>query len=86
MQTRRRNAFPPFPPSLPKQNVLPTAQRALARLHAGGRWRTPVVFMTNGGGMLEQQKAEQLAGWLDAPVDAAQVRGSTRHMWGGWHG
>ncbi|KAG1677369.1 hypothetical protein FOA52_010748 [Chlamydomonas sp. UWO 241] len=56
------------------RKVLPTASAAVRKLVRGdGSWRVPVVFMTNGGGVTEAVKAEQLSTWLDAPVDASQV-------------
>jgi HAD superfamily hydrolase (TIGR01456 family) len=54
--------------------TLPAARRALAALHGpGGRARLPFAFLTNGGGMLEADKAAQLAGWLGVPVAPTQV-------------
>eukprot|EP00198_Chlamydomonas_reinhardtii_P000554 XP_001689889.1 predicted protein [Chlamydomonas reinhardtii] len=38
-----------------------------------GRWRYPVVFMTNGGGVCEERKAAQLSGWLGIRVAPSQV-------------
>ena len=38
-----------------------------------GRWRYPVVFMTNGGGTSEARKAQQLTEWLGVPVSEQQV-------------
>jgi ribonucleotide monophosphatase NagD (HAD superfamily) len=38
-----------------------------------GRWRYPVCFITNGGGVPEAHKAQQLSQWLGVPVDEQQV-------------
>jgi ribonucleotide monophosphatase NagD (HAD superfamily) len=38
------------------------------QLCPNGRWAYPVVFLTNGGGVSESYKAEQLSQWLDVPV------------------
>lgn len=43
------------------------------QLCPGGTWRYPVCFLTNGGGVCESHKAEQLASWLHVPVEASQV-------------
>ena len=54
--------------------VLPAAIRAIKRLYDQGTgWRFPVAFMTNGGGMLEADKAAELSEKLDAHVSEEQV-------------
>lgn len=40
---------------------------------AGEKPKYPVCFLTNGGGVTEQQKAEQLSGWLDVAVGVDQA-------------
>lgn len=40
---------------------------------AGEKPKYPVCFLTNGGGVTEQQKAEQLSEWLDVAVGVDQV-------------
>ena len=40
---------------------------------AGKKPKYPVCFLTNGGGVTEQQKAEQLSGWLDVAVGVDQA-------------
>ena len=42
-------------------------------LHTGTKPKYPVCFLTNGGGVTEAQKAEQLSGWLDVAVGVDQV-------------
>ncbi len=44
-----------------------------AQLTRSGRWLFPVVFLTNGGGVSEARKAEQLSSWLQVPVSENQV-------------
>ena len=52
----------------------PVAPRMLDRqLHRGGRWRVPVAFLTNGGGVSEGDKAAELSRWLGVPVEEDQV-------------
>ncbi|KXZ41884.1 hypothetical protein GPECTOR_252g631 [Gonium pectorale] len=58
------------------KRVLPEALDALTT--PDGRWRYPVVFMTNGGGVCEARKAAQLTEWLRAPVTADQASGGGR--------
>lgn len=55
--------------------VLPEAKKALAKLYTnnGAKPKYPVCFLTNGGGVTEAQKAEQLSGWLDVAVGVDQV-------------
>ncbi|KAG2444358.1 hypothetical protein HXX76_001114 [Chlamydomonas incerta] len=56
------------------KHVLPEALEAVKKLTtADGRWRYPVVFMTNGGGVCEERKAAQLSGWLGVQVAPSQV-------------
>eukprot|EP00775_Hariotina_reticulata_P006312 gene6312-6547_t len=45
----------------------------MKQLCRGGSWRYPVCFLTNGGGVLEARKAQQLSQWLDVPVQENQV-------------
>ena len=42
-------------------------------MHAGQKPKFPVCFLTNGGGVTEAQKAEQLSDWLDVAVGVDQV-------------
>ncbi len=53
------------------------ADANLVCLHAGAKPRYPVCFLTNGGGVTEAQKAEQLSGWLDVAVGVDQVAHQT---------
>ncbi|KAL6783740.1 hypothetical protein ACKKBF_B05610 [Auxenochlorella protothecoides x Auxenochlorella symbiontica] len=54
--------------------VLPAAKRALALLHdASGFPRYPIVFLTNSGGWLEEERARRLSAQLGVRVGAAQV-------------
>ncbi len=53
------------------KTILPAAREAMKKLCKGGKWQVPVCFMTNGGGITEDEKAQQLSQWLDAPVEAA---------------
>ena len=39
----------------------------------GGSPRHPICFLTNGGGVLEAEKARQLSQWLDIKVQPEQV-------------
>lgn len=56
------------------KNVLQATSKAVRQLTDGsGRWRYPVMFMTNGGGVPEAEKAAQLSGWLGAHVAEEQV-------------
>ncbi|EFJ47060.1 hypothetical protein VOLCADRAFT_92466 [Volvox carteri f. nagariensis] len=56
------------------KEVLPEALEAVKKLTTpDGRWRHPVVFMTNGGGVCEARKAQQLSGWLGVDVRPEQV-------------
>jgi len=57
------------------KKVLEQGRRALAKLYSsnGQTPRYPVCFLTNGGGVLEATKAEQLSSWLDVNVDPGQV-------------
>ncbi|KAK9831392.1 hypothetical protein WJX81_000238 [Elliptochloris bilobata] len=50
-------------------------RRVLSRLYSedGQRPLYPVCFLTNGGGVTEQAKADQLASWLGVRVTAEQV-------------
>ena len=48
-------------------------QLLLGRWPAGSEPKYPVCFLTNGGGMTEAQKAEQLSSWLDVSVTEDQV-------------
>jgi ribonucleotide monophosphatase NagD (HAD superfamily) len=41
--------------------------------HAGEKPKLPVCFLTNGGGVTEAQKAEELSGWLDVHVHENQA-------------
>lgn len=58
------------------KQVLPAAVRAMARLaDRAGRWKYPVCFLTNGGGLSEAVRAAQLSQWLQLTVSVDQVRG-----------
>jgi ribonucleotide monophosphatase NagD (HAD superfamily) len=52
------------------KQVIQNAEAALQLIQAA---RIPHVFMTNGGGMTENEKAEDLSKKLHAPVHPAQV-------------
>lgn len=42
--------------------------------HGNGQlWKYPVCFMTNGGGVTEAAKVQQLSEWLGVRVHADQV-------------
>ncbi|WIA28754.1 hypothetical protein OEZ86_011287 [Tetradesmus obliquus] len=45
----------------------------MKQLCPNGRWRFPVCFITNGGGVPEAHKAQQLSKWLGVPVGEQQV-------------
>ena len=49
------------------------AQQADTACVAQDRPQFPVCFMTNGGGVTEAEKAEQLSEWLNVTVHADQV-------------
>ncbi|GLI61622.1 hypothetical protein VaNZ11_004040 [Volvox africanus] len=54
--------------------VLPEGLEAVRKLTTSeGRWRYPVVFMTNGGGVCEERKAQDLTTWLGVRVTREQV-------------
>ncbi|GIM10255.1 hypothetical protein Vretimale_14057 [Volvox reticuliferus] len=54
--------------------VLPEALEAMQKLTTSdGRWRYPVVFMTNGGGVCEERKAQELSTRLGVRVTPEQV-------------
>ena len=56
------------------KQVFPFARKALQSLHdRHGNRKHPIVFMTNGGGFSETERAEQLTNLLDVPVDEEQV-------------
>ncbi|GFH06044.1 uncharacterized protein HaLaN_00608 [Haematococcus lacustris] len=55
--------------------VLDSAKTAMAELCPSGTWRFPTVFMTNGGGVTEAHKAQQLSSWLQVPVAEEQELG-----------
>lgn len=40
---------------------------------AGKQPRFPLCFLTNGGGVTEADKAQELAGWLDVDVQENQA-------------
>ena len=48
---------------------------AIKLASAGQNPRLPVCFLTNGGGVLESEKAKQLSGWLGVNIGADQVSG-----------
>ena len=43
-------------------------------VHAGRTPRYPICFLTNGGGVSEQQKADELSSWLGVQVKENQAR------------
>ncbi|GAB4814223.1 hypothetical protein N2152v2_001269 [Parachlorella kessleri] len=51
------------------------SRQALAKLYTpdGSKARYPLAFLTNGGGVSEERKAEQLSEWLSVHVIAPQV-------------
>ncbi|GIL88139.1 hypothetical protein Vretimale_14057 [Volvox reticuliferus] len=51
--------------------TLPTPSSQLTT--SDGRWRYPVVFMTNGGGVCEERKAQELSTRLGVRVTPEQV-------------
>lgn len=55
--------------------VLPAGLGAIRELHDSdkGRWLAPVVFMTNGGGMSEAERAEVLSKKMQASVCPSQI-------------
>ncbi|GIL56053.1 hypothetical protein Vafri_11504 [Volvox africanus] len=54
--------------------VLPEALEAVRKLTTSdGSWRYPAVFMTNGGGVCEMRKAQELSAWLGVRVTREQV-------------
>lgn len=79
------------PPS-PQQTRLPSFSagcRAIAKLYkkGGEAPKYPVAFLTNGGGVSEERKAEQLSEWLGVHVKASQVGiGRCCRALGGWLG
>lgn len=53
----------------------------------GSRWLYPTCFLTNGGGVTEEHKAQQLTNWLGVAVSPQQVRWrGVRVCVGGWVG
>lgn len=55
------------------QGVLQPALWAMQKLYTSDGWRFPVAFMTNGGGMLESDKAMELSRKLNVNVKPEQV-------------
>ena len=55
--------------------MLPQAVRAMRALHRADTLTPtyPIAFLTNGGGVTEQKKAEQLSNWLEIDVAAEQI-------------
>ena len=51
----------------------PTLYSQLFPPFPGRKPKYPVCFLTNGGGVTEHQKAEQLSGWLDVAVGVDQA-------------
>ena len=41
--------------------------------YPGQRARYPVCFLTNGGGVTEERKAQQLSQWLGVKITSNQV-------------
>lgn len=58
-----------------RDKVLPPAQTALQTLYDNHRqqWIAPIVFLTNGGGITEAQRAEKLTSLLKLPIDATMI-------------
>jgi hypothetical protein len=54
----------------PSQLVL--MMHLIWQLSSHGQWKYPTCFLTNGGGVTEAQKAQQLSSLLDAPVTEQQ--------------
>ncbi len=57
---------------------------------AGQTPRYPICFLTNGGGVTEEQKADELSSWLGVHVKDSQARNlpklcsnGTSHTWQG---
>ncbi|EIE22207.1 HAD-superfamily hydrolase [Coccomyxa subellipsoidea C-169] len=56
------------------ETVLGSAKKALQRLYTrGGEPCYPICFLTNGGGVTEAEKAQQLSAWLGVNVRNNQV-------------
>lgn len=48
--------------------------RALKRLYNDGKgWQAPVVFVTNGGGVTEAERAERLSNLVGVPIDESMM-------------
>lgn len=56
-------------------NVIPAALTALNQLFdtVKQRWTTPTVFLTNGGGISESERANRLSNLLGIPIDASMI-------------
>ncbi|KAI0565119.1 Haloacid dehalogenase-like hydrolase [Gracilaria domingensis] len=56
-------------------SVLPAAQPALQSLYDESRsqWRTPITFLTNGGGSTEAARAQKLTNLLNVPVQEHHI-------------
>ena len=52
-----------------------------AMSRSGQQPRYPVCFLTNGGGVTEAKKAEELSGWLGVAVRGNQVGAMCAHPW-----
>lgn len=57
------------------KHVLPQAIQAMKKLYHPhtNKPRMPFAFLTNGGGVTEETKAQQLTDWLNIPVTSNQV-------------
>ena len=50
-------------------------------MHVGCTPRYPICFLTNGGGITEQQKADELSSWLGVQVKENQARTHGPRCW-----
>src|SRR5688572_23205633 len=60
------------------REVISGAKEAMHRITSkvnggSGEFEIPYIFITNGGGRTEQEKAAQLSDWLDLKINATQV-------------
>mmetsp|Transcript_21591 Transcript_21591/g.35764 ORF Transcript_21591/g.35764 Transcript_21591/m.35764 type:complete len:358 (+) Transcript_21591:48-1121(+) len=53
-----------------KGNVLPTAAESLSTLRER---RLPFIFLTNGGGITEEEKAQDMSKWFNLQIDPEEV-------------
>ena len=57
------------------EEAIPHGRSALHRLycHRSAKWRVPVAFLTNGGGVTERTRALHLTEMLGVPIDESQM-------------